>query len=66
MNDPLISSPAGVMAVPGAARNMGKGVLVMLLGRIGVVLGGFLAFAPGQSTTTPDTWPLHFPLPEDS
>jgi uncharacterized membrane protein len=52
--------------VLGAARIMGKGVLVMLLGSVGVVLGGFLAFALGQSITTPESWPLHFPLPKDS
>jgi uncharacterized membrane protein len=52
--------------VVGATRIMGKGVFVMLLGSVGVVLGGFAAFALGQSITTPASWPLHFPLPEDS
>lgn len=52
--------------VMGAMRIMGKGVFVMLLGSVGVVLGGFLAFALGQWITTPASWPLHFPLPEDS
>ena len=52
--------------VVGAVRIMGKGVLVMLLGSVGVVLGGFLAFALGQAITTPPNWPLHFPLPADS
>jgi uncharacterized membrane protein len=52
--------------VVGAVRIMGKGVLVMLLGSVGVVLGGFLAFALGQAITTPANWPLHFPLPADS
>ncbi|MCW8871807.1 MAG: DUF819 family protein [Xanthomonadales bacterium] len=52
--------------VLGAARIMGKGIFVMLLGSVGVVLGGFLAFALGQWITTPESWPLHFPLPEDS
>jgi uncharacterized membrane protein len=52
--------------VLGASRIMGKGVFVMLLGSMGVVVGGFLAFVLGQSITTPDSWPLHFPLPEDS
>jgi len=50
----------------GATRIMGKGVFVMLLGSVGVVLGGFLAFVLGQSISTPESWPLHFPLPEDS
>ena len=52
--------------VLGAVRIMGKGVFVMLLGSVGVVLGGFLAFALGQWITTPASWPLHFPLPADS
>jgi len=52
--------------VVGAVRIMGKGVFVMLLGSVGVVLGGFLAFALGQWITTPASWPLHFPLPADS
>lgn len=50
----------------GAVRVMGKGVFVMLLGTVGVVLGGFLAYLLGQSLHTgPDAW-LKFPLPEDS
>ncbi len=52
--------------VLGAVRIMGKGVFVMLIGTIGVVLGGFLAFALGQAITTPESFPVHFPLPEDS
>ncbi len=52
--------------VLGAVRIMGKGVFVMLLGSVGVVLGGFLAYALGQSLQTDPSWPLHFPLPEDS
>ena len=52
--------------VLGAVRIMGKGIFVMLLGSVGVVLGGFMAFALGQWITTPESWPLHFPLPADS
>jgi uncharacterized membrane protein len=52
--------------VLGAVRIMGKGVFVMLLGSVGVVLGGFLAYTLGQAITTPDGFPLKFPLPEDS
>jgi uncharacterized membrane protein len=52
--------------VLGAVRIMGKGVFVMLIGTMGVVIGGFLAFALGQMITTPDSFVLHFPLPEDS
>jgi len=52
--------------VVGAVRIMGKGVFVMLIGSVGVVLGGFLAFALGQALTTPEWFPLRFPLPEDS
>lgn len=52
--------------VMGAVRIMGKGVFVMLIGTVGVVLGGFLAYALGQSLQTgPDAW-FAFPLPEDS
>lgn len=52
--------------VLGAVRVMGKGVFVMLIGTVGVVLGGFLAYALGQSLQTgPDAW-FSFPLPEDS
>ena len=52
--------------VVGAVRIMGKGVFVMLLGSVGVVLGGFLAYTLGQAITTPEGFPLQFPLPEDS
>jgi uncharacterized membrane protein len=52
--------------VLGAVRIMGKGVFVMLLGSVGVVLGGFLAYTLGQSISTPEGFPLQFPLPEDS
>ena len=52
--------------VLGAVRIMGKGVFVMLIGSVGVVLGGFIAYSLGQSITTPESFPLHFPLPEDS
>jgi len=52
--------------VVGAIRIMGKGVFVMLLGTAGVVIGGVAAYALGQSITTPEWFPLHFPLPEDS
>ena len=52
--------------VVGALRIMGKGVFVMLIGSVGVVLGGFLAYSLGQAISTPDDFFLHFPLPEDS
>lgn len=52
--------------VVGAIRIMGKGVFVMLIGTVGVVLGGFLAYALGQAVVTPEGFPLKFPLPEDS
>ena len=52
--------------VLGAVRIMGKGVFVMLIGTVGVVLGGFLAFALGQAIVTPEGFVLKFPLPEDS
>ena len=52
--------------VVGAVRIMGKGVFVMLIGSVGVVFGGFLAYALGQAITTPEGFPLDFPLPEDS
>jgi uncharacterized membrane protein len=52
--------------VLGAIRIMGKGVFVMLIGSVGVVLGGFIAFALGQALHTPEGFPLKFPLPEDS
>ena len=41
-----------------AVRIMGKGVLVMLLGSIGVVLGGVLAYWLGQSLNFGDFLPL--------
>jgi uncharacterized membrane protein len=50
----------------GAIRIMGKGVFVMLLGSVGVVVGGVCAFMVGQLLTTPDGFPLNFPLPQDS
>lgn len=52
--------------VVGAVRIMGKGVFVMMIGSVGVVLGGVVAYTLGQSITTPAGFPLHFPLPEDS
>lgn len=52
--------------VVGAVRIMGKGVFVMLIGSLGVVFGGVVAFMLGQSLSTPDGFPLQFPLPEDS
>jgi len=50
----------------GAVRIMGKGVFVMLIGTAGVVIGGVSAYALGQSISTPEWFPLHFPLPQDS
>ena len=52
--------------VLGAVRIMGKGVFVMIIGSVGVVLGGVVAYKLGQSITTPDGFPLQFPLPVDS
>jgi uncharacterized membrane protein len=52
--------------VLGAVRIMGKGVFVMLIGTMGVVLGGVLAYALGQTLSTPEGFPISFPLPEDS
>ena len=52
--------------VLGALRIMGKGVFVMLLGSVGVVVGGVLSYLLGQSLSTPENFPVHFPLPEDS
>ncbi len=52
--------------VVSAVRIMGKGVFVMLLGSVGVVLGGVIAYSLGQSITTPEGFPLQFPLPVDS
>lgn len=48
--------------VLGAIRIMGKGVFVMLIGSVGVVVGGVLAYMLGQSIQ----WAPYFPLPEDS
>jgi uncharacterized membrane protein len=45
-----------------AVRIMGKGVFVMLLGSIGVVFGGVLAYALGQSLSLGN----YFPLAQDS
>ncbi len=45
-----------------AVRIMGKGVFVMLIGSVGVVLGGTLAYALGQQLSLGGL----FPLPEDS
>jgi uncharacterized membrane protein len=52
--------------VVGAIRIMGKGVFVMMIGSAGVVIGGVVAYTLGQSITTPEGFPLQFPLPEDS
>lgn len=49
-----------------AARIMGKGIFVMMLGSVGVVVGGVVAYLLGQAISTPEGFPLHFPLPEDS
>jgi uncharacterized membrane protein len=48
--------------VLGAIRIMGKGVFVMLIGSVGVVVGGVLAYILGQTIQ----WAPYFPLPEDS
>jgi uncharacterized membrane protein len=48
--------------VLGAIRIMGKGVFVMLIGSVGVVLGGVLAYWLGQTLS----YGNYFPLPEDS
>jgi uncharacterized membrane protein len=45
-----------------AVRIMGKGVFVMLLGSIGVVFGGVMAYKLGQTLTFGD----YFPLAQDS
>ena len=45
-----------------AVRIMGKGVFVMLLGSIGVVFGGVLAYTLGQTLTLGN----YFPLEQDS
>lgn len=52
--------------VLGALRIMGKGVFVMMLGSVGVVAGGVLAYLLGQFISTPEGFPVHFPLPKDS
>ncbi len=52
--------------VLGAIRIMGKGVFVMLLGSMGVVIGGVVAYQLGQTLSSPAWLPLNFPLPEDS
>lgn len=44
--------------VLGAVRIMGKGVFVMLLGSVGVVLGGVLAFWLGQNLSLGEALPL--------
>lgn len=48
--------------VVAAVRIMGKGVFVMLLGSIGVVFGGVMAYKLGQTLTYGD----YFPLAQDS
>jgi uncharacterized membrane protein len=48
--------------VVAAVRIMGKGVFVMLLGSIGVVFGGVMAYKLGQTLTFGD----YFPLEQDS
>lgn len=48
--------------VVAAIRIMGKGVFVMLLGSIGVVFGGVMAYKLGQTLTFGD----YFPLEQDS
>jgi uncharacterized membrane protein len=48
--------------VVSAVRIMGKGVFVMLIGSVGVVLGGVLAYSLGQNLQAGS----FFPLPEDS
>jgi len=48
--------------VVSAVRIMGKGVFVMLLGSIGVVFGGVVAYKLGQTLTFGD----YFPLAQDS
>jgi uncharacterized membrane protein len=48
--------------VVSAVRIMGKGVFVMLLGSVGVVFGGIMAYKLGQTLTFGD----YFPLAQDS
>ena len=53
--------------VLGATRIMGKGVFVMLLGSVGVVLGGVLAYLLGQHLSwSTGAWGEIFPLQADS
>lgn len=42
--------------VPAAVRVMGKGVLVMLLGTVGVVIGGAVSYAIVHAGLDPDAW----------
>lgn len=42
--------------VPAAVRVMGKGVLVMLMGSVGVVVGGAVSFAIVHQWLAPDAW----------
>lgn len=42
--------------VPAAVRVMGKGVLVMLLGRVGVVVGGAVSYAIVHNGLDPLAW----------
>lgn len=44
--------------VVSAVRIMGKGVFVMLLGSVGVVFGGVIAYKLGQTLTIGDAFPL--------
>ena len=44
--------------VVSAVRIMGKGVFVMLLGSVGVVFGGVMAYKLGQTLTFGDSFPL--------
>jgi uncharacterized membrane protein len=44
--------------VVGAVRIMGKGVFVMLLGSVGVVVGGVIAYKLGQTLNIGDSLPL--------
>ena len=39
--------------------------VVMLIGTMGVVLGGVLAYALGQTLSTPEGFPLNFPKSPD-
>lgn len=42
--------------VPAAVRVMGKGVLVMLMGSVGIVVGGAVSFAIVHQWLAPDAW----------